>query len=211
MPSELPVSSLAAKLPRATTRRGLINRSCSRRKPLHASTSAGSGSRFPGGRHFRTLTIIHVRALQAELLLDQLREQLPGGADERLALLVLVEAGRLADEHQVGAGVAHAEDGLRPDVAERDRRGTPRPPSPDARARSPRRPAPSPPAPRRAGCQPPPTNWSVGQARHAAEALGRADAAAKGIGDDIGGGHPDEVRLDINGLPVAPQNTTSPS
>ena len=48
-------------------------------------------------------------------------EQLPGGADERLALLVLVEAGRLADEHQVGVRVADAEHGLRADVAERAR------------------------------------------------------------------------------------------
>jgi hypothetical protein len=31
---------------------------------------------------------------------EQLVEQLPGLADERDALLVLVEAGRLADEHQ---------------------------------------------------------------------------------------------------------------
>ena len=35
---------------------------------------------------------------------EQLAEQLPGGADERHALLVLVESGRLADEHQVGVG-----------------------------------------------------------------------------------------------------------
>ena len=37
-------------------------------------------------------------------------EQPPGLADERQALLVLVRAGRLADEHQVGVGVARAED-----------------------------------------------------------------------------------------------------
>ncbi len=42
-------------------------------------------------------------------LAEQLVEQLAGLADERLALLVLVEAGRLADEHQVGVGVAGAE------------------------------------------------------------------------------------------------------
>ena len=39
-------------------------------------------------------------------------EQLAGLADERYALLVLVEAGRLADEHQLGVGVAGAEDDL---------------------------------------------------------------------------------------------------
>jgi hypothetical protein len=36
-------------------------------------------------------------------------EQPPGLADERQALLVLVHAGRLADEHQLGIGVARAE------------------------------------------------------------------------------------------------------
>ena len=45
-------------------------------------------------------------------------KQLTGGADERLPLLVLVEAGRLTDEHQLGAGVAHAEDDLRPRLRE---------------------------------------------------------------------------------------------
>ena len=44
---------------------------------------------------------------------EQLVEQLAGLADERVALLVLVEAGRLADEHQVGLRVADAEDDLR--------------------------------------------------------------------------------------------------
>ena len=46
-------------------------------------------------------------------LLQQLVEQLPGAADERQALAVLLGARRLADEHQVGVGVAGAEDGLR--------------------------------------------------------------------------------------------------
>ena len=44
---------------------------------------------------------------------EQLAEQLAGGADERDALLVLVEARRLADEHQVGGRRARAEDDLR--------------------------------------------------------------------------------------------------
>ena len=45
---------------------------------------------------------------------EELVEELPGLADERIALLVLVEAGRLAHEHEVGGGIAHAEDDLRP-------------------------------------------------------------------------------------------------
>src|SRR5207342_3949349 len=43
---------------------------------------------------------------------EELVEELPGLADERVALLVFVEAGRLADEHQLGFGVPHAEDDL---------------------------------------------------------------------------------------------------
>ena len=44
---------------------------------------------------------------------EQLVEELAGLADEGEALLVLVEARRLADEHQVGVRVADAEHDLR--------------------------------------------------------------------------------------------------
>ena len=50
---------------------------------------------------------------------EQAVEQLPGLADERDALLVLVEARRLADEHQVGIGRAGAEHHLCAGVRER--------------------------------------------------------------------------------------------
>ena len=43
---------------------------------------------------------------------------LPAWPDERVALLVLVEAGRLADEHQVGVRVPDAEDDLRAALGE---------------------------------------------------------------------------------------------
>ena len=46
--------------------------------------------------------------------LDHLRQQLAGAADERDALDVFVRAGRLADEHQIGVGVADAEHDLLP-------------------------------------------------------------------------------------------------
>src|SRR3954454_19694774 len=49
---------------------------------------------------------------------EQPLEQLSRLADERDALLVLVEARRLADEHDVGARVAGAEDDLRPPLRE---------------------------------------------------------------------------------------------
>src|SRR5262245_33028526 len=45
--------------------------------------------------------------------LDDLRQQLAGAADERLALDVFVAARRLADEHQVGVRIADTEHDLR--------------------------------------------------------------------------------------------------
>ena len=45
---------------------------------------------------------------------EELVEELPRLADERKALLVLVEARCFADEHQVGVRVAVSEDDLRP-------------------------------------------------------------------------------------------------
>ena len=50
---------------------------------------------------------------------EQLDEELPGGADERNAVLVLVEARRLAHEHQLGARGAGAEHDLRAGLGQR--------------------------------------------------------------------------------------------
>ena len=55
---------------------------------------------------------VDVGARQADGF-DDLGEQLPGAADERLALHVFVGARRLADEHQVGRRVAGPEHDLR--------------------------------------------------------------------------------------------------
>src|SRR5262245_10824242 len=44
--------------------------------------------------------------------LDDLRQQLAGAPDERLALLVFIGTRRLADEHELGARIADAEDDL---------------------------------------------------------------------------------------------------
>ena len=44
---------------------------------------------------------------------------MPGLPDERHTLLVLVEPGRLADEHQLGVGVTGAEDDVRAPGRER--------------------------------------------------------------------------------------------
>jgi hypothetical protein len=43
---------------------------------------------------------------------DDAGEKFAGGTDEGLALFVFVESGSLADEHEVGVGVAGAEDSL---------------------------------------------------------------------------------------------------
>ncbi len=72
----------------------------------------------PGGRHLRTLatkTSSRVRPMPSSRVLSSL----PGGADEGDALQVLVVAGRLADEHQVGGGIAAADDHLGAPLAER--------------------------------------------------------------------------------------------
>src|SRR3954452_6144003 len=60
----------------------------------------------------------HIRALDTDLL-EQLAEQLARTADKREPLSVLTRARRLADEHEVGVGVAGAEDQLRADVFQR--------------------------------------------------------------------------------------------
>ncbi len=62
--------------------------------------SSAVGLRLPGGRHFKMLQIYTSLALHAAGG-DDLVEQLPGRADERLALLVFLFARRFADEAQV--------------------------------------------------------------------------------------------------------------
>src|SRR3954454_9220707 len=61
---------------------------------------------------------VHIVARQPNAL-DEAREELPGPADERDALLVLFGTGTLADEHEVGVGIAHAEHHLGPRLRER--------------------------------------------------------------------------------------------
>ena len=63
----------------------------------------------------------HLLALQADRLEHRV-EQLPGAADERLALAVLVGAGRLADHHPLRVAVADAEHALRPRLVQRAQR-----------------------------------------------------------------------------------------
>ena len=75
---------------------------------MHVSISSGSGiavARRPALQHVGDVDVV---ALQPRVR-EQLVEQLSRGADERLALQVLVLARRLADEHHASVRVAHAE------------------------------------------------------------------------------------------------------
>src|SRR5205823_10020709 len=56
---------------------------------------------------------VHVGAAQADAREERV-QQLAGGADEWLALPVLVESGRLSDDHHVRRAWPHARDSLRP-------------------------------------------------------------------------------------------------
>ena len=71
----------------------------------------GLGVAVVGGTALDDVADVHVGSLEPHGG-DHPGEQLPGRPHERLALLVLVGAGRLAHEHQVRLGVAHPEDDL---------------------------------------------------------------------------------------------------
>ncbi len=64
------------------------------------------------GAAFEDVGDVDVVAGQAHGV-DDFGEEFAGASDEGLALLVLIRSGGLADEHEVGVGVAGAEDGLR--------------------------------------------------------------------------------------------------
>ena len=70
---------------------------------MQASISSGSGLGSPadGTDHVRDVDVL---AREADLGQHAV-QQLPGRAHERLPLLVLVEAGPLADEHEIGVGL----------------------------------------------------------------------------------------------------------
>ena len=90
--------------------------------------SAGSAAPAPTGRARRRRSLpasgsrlsaagledvaMKTSSRESPISSSSLVQQLPGAADEGQALAVLFGAGRLADEHQVGVGVAGPEDGL---------------------------------------------------------------------------------------------------
>ena len=112
------VSSFVAKLPSVQITFGSISSILRCRYGLHVSISSGCGSRLPGGRDWSTL-VMKTSSRASPISSEQLVQQLPGPADERQALLVLVHAGRLAHEHQVGVRVARSEHHLGAALEER--------------------------------------------------------------------------------------------
>ena len=91
-------TNFVAKLPSVTITRGWIN--------------------VPGRTALHDVADVDVATAEAENVAEDLREQLPGGSDERLSLLVLVEPGRLTDEQHVRVRIPYAEHDLGPPLGE---------------------------------------------------------------------------------------------
>ena len=66
-----------------------------------------------GWAAFDDVTDVNILAAEAHGL-DHLREQLPGSADERFALLVFIAPRTFTDKHELGFWVSHAVDNVRP-------------------------------------------------------------------------------------------------
>ena len=109
IPTGSPRRSFVAKLPSVHTTRGSISSTWRSRYSRQLSISTGSGSRLPGRPALQDVGDEDVVAGQADLG-QQAVEELAGAADERQAEPVLVGPRRLADEQQVGVGVARPED-----------------------------------------------------------------------------------------------------
>ena len=104
---------MPAKFPRVTTTLGAISSSWASRNGRHASISSGCGSRLFGRPALHDVGDVDAVAGEAHLLGHEPVEELAGAAHEGQALLVLLGTRALADEHQVGGGVAHAEHDVR--------------------------------------------------------------------------------------------------
>ena len=116
MPAGLPESSFVAKFPSVATSFGSMSSICRKRWGSQAAISSGSGIAVPGRPALEHVRDEDVGAREPDPL-EQPVEQLPRLTHERNPLLVLVEARRLADEHQVGVRAPGAEDDLRAPAA----------------------------------------------------------------------------------------------
>ena len=113
-------TNFVAKLPSVTITRGWID------DLLHEPRRAGLDLvllrvAVPRRPALQDVADVDVAAVESEDVAEDLREQLPGGSDERLSLLVLVEPGRLTDEQHVRIRVPHPEHDLGPPSASRHR------------------------------------------------------------------------------------------
>ena len=113
IPVSLPVSCLVAWLPSVAITFGLISAICSKSHGSHCELLLGQRVAVPRRAALERVRDVDVRTSQPDAG-EQLVEELPGLADERDALLVFVETGRLAHEHQIRVRVAVAEHDLRP-------------------------------------------------------------------------------------------------
>ena len=111
IPVGFPESSFVAKLPSVADELRLDQLHLPEQMALAGLDLVRHGVAVSGRAALDHVCDVHVLAGHADPP-EQLVEELPGLADERVALLVLVEAGRLADEHQLGLRAPHAEDDL---------------------------------------------------------------------------------------------------
>ena len=110
MPAGLPESSLVEKLPSVQMTRGLDELDLPPQIGLAGLDLLRARVAVVGRPALEHVGDVDLLAGEADGR-QQLLKQLAGLAYEGLALLVLVVAGRFADEHEVGAGVAVAEHG----------------------------------------------------------------------------------------------------
>ncbi len=111
IPVGLPESSFVAKLPSVADELRLDQLDLAEEVALAGLDLVGHRVAVPGRPALDHVRDVHVLAGHADPA-QELVEELARLADERVALLVLVEAGRLADEHQLGVRVPDAEDDL---------------------------------------------------------------------------------------------------
>ena len=112
IPSGLPERSLVAKFPSVQITFGRISAIWRKRWLFARGDLLGLGVAVPGRAALEHVHDGHVVTGEVDAG-EELVEELTGGADERDALLVLVEARGLAHEHHVGVGRARPEHDLR--------------------------------------------------------------------------------------------------
>ena len=94
-----------AKLPSVTITLGSMSSSWRSRYGQHEAISSGSRIAIPRRPALDDVGDVEVPPRQPHLLEHEAVEQLARSSDERETLLVLLGAGTLAHEHQVGVGL----------------------------------------------------------------------------------------------------------